>query len=298
MAFYRVEKSSDFTVVSNHYLRNEELSTKAVGLFTRILALPDSWDFSIKGLATKFNDGVDFIRSAVKELEQHGYIVRRQVRRENGQISDTVYDIYESPVDMSSDMNNIKKPVMGKPILVEPVLENPATENPIQLSTYKPSSKELNTHPINIHPSIYPHSTGEQLSKNADICISKQDRIDEIESYRELIQENIDYDILADRYGSESVGELVDLMVDTICSKRSYIRVGGDDKPKEVVKSCLLKINSSHIEYVLDCKKKNTTKVFNIKNYLITSLYNSTMTIDSYYQAEVNHDMYGGRGTC
>ena len=117
----------------------------------------------------------------------------------------------------------------------------------------------------------------------------------ERESYRELILENIEYDILVqnERMYRDRLDELVELMVDTVCSRRKTIRIAGDDYPAEVVKSRFLKLNSSHIEYVLDRMRENTTYVRNIKKYLLAALYNAPATIDSYYTSLVSHDMYG-----
>ena len=117
----------------------------------------------------------------------------------------------------------------------------------------------------------------------------------ERESYRELILENIEYDILVqnERLDRDRLDELVELMVDTVCSHREMIRIAGDDNPAEVVKSRFLKLNSSHIEYVLDRMRENTTYVRNIKKYLLAALYNAPATIDSYYTSLVSHDMYG-----
>ena len=118
----------------------------------------------------------------------------------------------------------------------------------------------------------------------------------ERESYRELILENIEYDILVqnERMEHDRLDELVELMVDTVCSNREMIRVAGDDYPAEVVRSRFLKLNASHIEYVLDRMRENTTYVRNIKKYLLAALYNAPATIDSYYASLVNHDLYGG----
>ena len=117
----------------------------------------------------------------------------------------------------------------------------------------------------------------------------------EREGYRELILENIEYDILIqnERMDRDRLDELVELMVDTVCSRRETIRIAGDDYPAEVVKSRFLKLNSSHIEYVLDRMRDNTTYVRNIKKYLLAALYNAPATIDSYYTSLVSHDMYG-----
>mgnify|MGYP000707843605 FL=1 len=118
----------------------------------------------------------------------------------------------------------------------------------------------------------------------------------EREDYRELILENIEYDILRqdNRVDRDRLDELVELMVDIACSHRQTIRIAGDDYPAEVVKSQFLKLTSPHIEYVLDRMRENTTYVRNIKKYLLAALYNAPDTIDSYYTSLVSHDMYVG----
>ncbi len=121
-------------------------------------------------------------------------------------------------------------------------------------------------------------------------------RMAERESYREMILENIDYDILIQepKLDRRQLDEIVDLMVDTICSSQDYIVIGGDKKPKEVVKSQFCKLDSGHIQFVMDSMHENTSRVRNIRKYLLSVLYNASMTIDSYYSARVNHDLYGG----
>ena len=91
----------------------------------------------------------------------------------------------------------------------------------------------------------------------------------------------------------DMINEMVELIVETVCSTKKYIRVAGSDFPAEVVRSRLMKLNASHIEFVISCLKENTTKVRNIKQYLLTTLYNAPATIDSYYSALVQHDLYG-----
>ena len=113
----------------------------------------------------------------------------------------------------------------------------------------------------------------------------------ERESYRELILENIEYDILVQNERMDH--DRLDELVDTVCSRREMIRIAGDDYPAEVVKSRFLKLNSSHIEYVLDRMRENTTYVRNIKKYLLAALYNAPVTMDSYYTSLVSHDLYG-----
>ena len=136
-------------------------------------------------------------------------------------------------------------------------------------------------------------SVGLTKAEEAEQKKLRMDRIELIEAYREIIKENIEYDLLVLRYGRERLDETLELMLEVILSKRPYIRIAGDDFPREIVKSRFLKINSGHLEYVFDCIGKNTTKVGNIKAYLLAALYNAPATMDSYYRAEVNHDLYG-----
>ena len=110
---------------------------------------------------------------------------------------------------------------------------------------------------------------------------------------KESIQEKIEYKFIVQRYDRDRLDEIVDLMLETLCSKREYITVAGDDYPASLVKERLKRIDSTHIEYVFECLDKNTTFIRNIKKYLLTTLFNAPSTIDSYYTALVKHDLYG-----
>lgn len=126
-----------------------------------------------------------------------------------------------------------------------------------------------------------------------------QDAIDEMEGYSQIIKENIDYDslLLAHPYDHEMVEGIFELILETVLSKNDEITIAGGVYPNNFVKSKFLKLNYSHVEYVIACLGKNTTKVRNIKSYLLASLFNAGSTISSYYRAEVNHDMpqFAGR---
>lgn len=114
-----------------------------------------------------------------------------------------------------------------------------------------------------------------------------------VEIYREIIKENIEYDILVEdpHMDKDRLDEIVDLILETVCAARKTLRIAGDDYPAELVKSKFMKLNSSHIEFVLDCMRENTTKIRNIKQYLRAVLFNAPSTIDSYYTSLVAHDM-------
>ena len=289
MAVFRVEKTKDFTVMSNFHLRDVELSLKAKGLLSMMLSLPEDWDYTTKGLACICKDGVDSITSALKELENHGYLTRQRTRYENGRLGDITYTIHEKPVGQKGQK---EVPEQEKPEQEKPKRENPRQVNlkqaePEQENHAQLNTEQSNTDGLNTYQSIYP------AEPEAAACHDGMDRMELADAYRQIIHENIEYDILAERHGKQRMDEAVELMLEVVLSKRPYIRIAGDDFPREIVRSRFLKINSSHLEYVFGCIDRNTTKVGNIKAYLLTALYNAPTTMDSYYRAEVNHDLYG-----
>lgn len=292
MAVFRVEKTKDFTIMSNHHLRNTELSLKAKGLLSLMLSLPEDWDYTTKGLAHICKDGVDSITTALKELERHGYLTRQRLRYDNGQLGDIEYTIHEQPVSTENTGLSPKRenPRQVNPGQAKPEQGEPGQENPAQLNTDPLKTKKSKTDISRTYQSIYP---AEPEAAGCPDGLDGMDRIGLAEAYREIIKENIEYNFLVQQYGRERMDEAVELMLEVILSKRPYIRIAGDDFPREVVKGRFLKINSSHLEYVFDCIDRNTTKVGNIKAYLLAALYNAPATMDSYYRAEVNHDLYG-----
>ena len=295
MAVFRVEKTKDFTIMCNHHLRNTELSLKAKGLLSLMLSLPEDWDYTTKGLAHICKDGVDSITTALKELERHGYLTRQRLRYENGQLGDIEYTIHEKPVNAEKQAFPPKRenPRQVNPKQAKPEQAEPRQENPAQLNTNR-SSKEKSKKDLSSTEGSNPVLSSPKAPRGSDGM--GRDRMRERESYRELILENIEYDYLIQnhRLDRDRLDELVELMVDTVCSNREMIRIAGDAYPAEVVRSRFLKLNSSHIEYVLDRMRENTTYVRNIKKYLLAALYNAPATIDSYYTSLVSHDMYGG----
>lgn len=283
MAVFRIDKTRDYTVMSNHHLRNTELSLKAKGLLSLMLSLPDNWDYTTKGLARICKDGVDSICAAVRELEEHGYVIRERVRGANGQLGSIEYTILEQPAEPSPEREN---PVQVKPILENPVLGKPEQEIPAQSNKDKSNTDLSSTEQSNPIRSNPPAPEGRNGT----------DGMEAREIYREIVYGNIEYDILREdnTVNRDQLDEIAELIVDTVCSARKTIRIAGDDYPAEVVKSRFLKLDSSHVQYVIDCMKNNTTYVRNIKKYLLAALYNAPATINSYYSSLVQHDLYGG----
>ena len=284
MSVFRVEKAKGYTVMSNHHLRNHALSLKAKGLLSQMLLLPDDWDYTLKGLAQINKESIDAIREAVRELERAGYIKRSRERDARGCLRGTVYTIYEQPHAEPTP----EEPAQEKPTLEKPMLDLPTLENPTQLNTESTKKRKRQSKDSSITDSI-PFPSGFPEASTQKRTEAKE----AFESYRELILENIDYDILASdpHVDREQLDEIAQLVQETVCSTRDRIRVGGNDHPAEIVRSKLLKLNSEHIRFVMDCLKQNTTRIRNIRQYLLTALFNAPSTMSSYYAALVAHDL-------
>ena len=236
MAVFRIEKTRDCTVMSNHHLRDMSLSLKAKGLLSLMLSLPENWDYTMKGLARICKDGIDSISGGIRELEEHGYLIRERVRGANGQLGSIEYTILEQPKEPTPAQ---EKPIRENPVQVNPTLVTPVQEEPAQLnkeeSSNYPSRTDLSStelsNPIRSNP---PTPVGARMGT---------DRMGARECYREVILDNIEYSYLVQdsHIDREQLDEIVDLIVDTVCSARKVIRIAGDDYPADVVKSRFMK---------------------------------------------------------
>lgn len=283
MAVFRVERTSDYTVMSNYHLKDKRLSLKAKGLLSQMLSLPEDWDYTLSGLCYINRESKDAIRSAIHELERAGYIRRRQTTGAGGKFASNEYSIFEHPLDSAP------APPSGKPSSENPTTENPSTEKPLAENPTQLNTNRQNTNPSSIDSLPFRQSAGgppEPKRRETDVRAQ----------YRELILENVQYEMLLARYPDDAdiLTEMVELIVDTVCAKRKSIRVCGSDYPHEVVKSRLLKLDAEHLQFALHCLHENTTKIKNIKQYLLATLYNAPLTIGSYVQAQVSHDLNGG----
>ena len=284
------DKVAKDTVMSNHHLRNGKLSLKAKGLLSMMLSLPEDWNYTTRGLAKICKEGVDAIGGALRELETAGYIVRHQLRDRQGRISDTEYVIYEQPQPKNPDT---PQPDTASPDTENPDMEKPDTEKPAELNIEKSNTQKIITDGSSIDSIPFREKTAARLPerKGRDAM-----SVSEIENYRDLILENIEYDYLCREFATyrEDLDEIVELMVETVCARRKTTRIAGSDFPHEVVRSRFLKLDSEHIRFVMDSLQKNTTEVRNMKQYLLTVLFNAPTTISNHYTSQVNHDMNAG----
>ena len=303
MAVFRVERNTGYTVMSNHHLRNKELTLKAKGLLSQMLSLPEDWDYTLAGLSHINREQIDAIREAVRELERAGYIVRSRERDAKGRLRGADYVIYEQPqLPPKPDLPTLENPTLENPTQENPTLEKPTQENPMQLNKEiqrtnlskkeKSNTDTQSTHSIPIHsPNPSPFEGAAQPPER-----KRKEPNDAYRVYEEIIKDNICYDILKQDmpYDHDRIDEIVDLILETVCTRRRTIRIAGDDYPAELVKSKFMKLDSEHIRFVLECMRENTTKIRNIKQYLRAALFNAPSTIGNYYTSLVAHDMASG----
>lgn len=316
MAVFRVERNTGYTVMSNHHLRNKELSLKAKGLLSQMLSLPEDWDYTLAGLSHINREKIDAIREAVKELEKAGYIVRSRERDEKGRLRGADYVIYEQPQPREPeaatsggqppilDLPTLENPTLDNPTLEKPTQEKPTLENPTQLNkdiqrTDLPKKEKSNTDLSSTHsiPILSPNpSPCREAATPPERKGTEAAAQSAVDIYREIIKDNIDYHILKQdmKFDGDRLDEIVDLMLETVCTARKRVRIAGDDYPAELVKSKFMKLDGEHIRFVLDCMRENTTKIRNIKQYLKAALFNAPSTIGNYYTSLVAHDMASG----
>ena len=290
MAVFRIERTRDYTVMSNHHLRDKALSLKSKGLLSMMLSLPEDWNYTTRGLAKICKEGVDAIGGALRELEAAGYIVRHQLRDRQGRISDTEYVIYEQPQPKAPDT---PQPDTASPDTENPYLADPDTEKPAELNIEKSRTQKSNTQGSSTDSIPF---RGTAAARPPERKGRDAMSMEEMQDYRELILENIEYDHLCREFETyrEDLDEIVELIVETVCARRKTTRIAGADFPHEVVRSRFLKLDSSHIEFVMESLHNNTTEIRNMKQYLLTVLFNAPTTMNNHYTAQVNHDMYAG----
>lgn len=294
MAVFRVEKNRGYTVMSNHHLKDTSLTLKSKGLLSMMLSLPDEWNYTTRGLAAICKEGVDSIGSALRELEKQGYIIRNQLRDSRGRISDTEYIIYEQPQHKpdtpapDTDIPDTENPYLDNSDTDEPYLENPAQLITNRLTTNQENKDLLITEVSNPNQSYLAGGTNTVADMGLDWM-----GCENITELKELVLENLEYEFIKKSHDRERLDEIVDIIVETLCSTKPTINISGEEYPARLVKEKLLRLDSSHIDYVFECLQKTTTYVRNIKRYLLATLFNAPSTIGNYYSALVNHDLYG-----
>ena len=296
MAVYRVERTQGYTVMSNYHLKDTALSLKAKGLLSMFLSFPDDWNYSTRGLASICKEGVEAIGNTIKELEKAGYILRRQLRGANGRITDTEYVIYERPQDPElpapEDTGPETPPDTGAPDTALPDtgfpdMVDPDTENRPELNIKKSKTKRSITQRSKTH-SFSPPAPPKTPAAPVE-------GMKEILEKRAEIEEQIEYDLIADQCNREQLNEFVEIMLEVALSRSPTMKIGRDaEYPTAFVQQRFEQLNSEHIRKVLDGIQENTTRVWNTRAYLLAALFNAPSTTDNHYTMLVNHDMSTG----
>ena len=282
MAVFRIDKTKGYTVMSNYHLRDKRLSLKAKGLLSQMLSLPEDWDYTLSGLSFINRESKDAIRSAINELEQCGYIERRQTTDERGKFSGNEYVIHEQPVT-------------EEPSLDSPLSENPTTGNP---STEIPPSEiptQLNIDIQNTEKQINDLSSTDSFFPSVNAAKNATDPVTDGTKERQWIREQIEYDRIVTPANQSQLDELVEITAEVALNRSKTIRLGRDSEyPADYVRQRFRQITADHIEKVLDGIRENTTRVWNTKAYLLSALFNSVSTLDNHYTMLVNHDFHSG----
>ena len=338
-----------------------------------MLSLPEDWQYSVKGLTAIVKEGESAVKSALQELEQHGYLRRTEIRTESGKFQGLEYIFLEYPGQLEDLQNpngreqtiqNMQKKMaqkmqigtqngwdntyeaLGKAAIIDinqpgvtypitekwqlkiPQVENPLTENQQSKTPRVENPLAENQHDENtaggkstcgksiVEKPEVENPTADKpiadnrrqiikdINKDIDISINQSnhnipktekrliDQMDVMETYRDMIRNNIGYATFSAAEKGK-VDDLVNLMVETLMlpdSENKTIRIAGEKKPVSIVKSVFLQLDMGHIQYVLESLSNTTSRITNMKSYLLTALYNAPLTINNYYQARVNHD--------
>ena len=296
MKKYITKKEKGFVQISNSILSDPNISLKAKTVLAIMLSLPDNWDFSIEGISGKCKESKDCIAKAINELIDAGYVIRTKTRGADGRITKWEYEVFEEPcktIEQSNEepcgdlpdtaLSHQEIPEEDYPEQDFPELDNPSVETKDTYNTII-NKKENN----NI---LFSNIKSNPIQSKHKISFS----MSEIELKELEVKDNIEYDILLQKFPNKHamIDEIVNLMVEVLCSKRETITIASDTHPIEQVKERFKSVDSGHIEYILECLDKTTTDIRNIKQYLLSVIFNAPQTMDNYYTAVVKHDLYG-----
>ena len=258
MGVFRVEKNANYTVMSNYHLRDKSLSLKAKGLLSQMLSLPEDWDYTLSGLASINKEGKDAIRSAVKELEDAGYISRRQKFDSLGRFSHNEYFVFEYPETVQEHIipPSLEKPSSENPTTDNPSTGNPSAENPTEQNTNKQITDKQNTYLTN-----YPPIKKEWWMEDYDECIAHLYDVIELDAFPESQR--------------PVVVEIIGYMADAYCSNLPTQRINGEEISRNRLISKLLKVSEETIGTVIYDFRTLKEKIRNHRNYIITALYNA-----------------------
>lgn len=284
-------------------VRDKRLSLKDLGLLVQLLALPDNWQFSEKGLEKIFeHDGQTSIRTAIKHLEEFHYLKRNKIHNQNGKFIGIEWYIYEVPYEKNLIENDLQNPSLENPNLVNPNLENRSQYN----------TNKVNTQLVNIQS----HSHSQYKNKNDDdndtrntkksakgykpLTPIKQTKKEintsfnqnDFNAAKKIFQQNIEYKDLLLKFPNQSdlIDELLYCMLDVYLNNSETIKINGEDKNINLVKNVYMKINSTDIEHIISQYEKIRHKIVHVNAYLKTMLFTCKQEIGHFYTNAVRVD--------
>lgn len=220
----------------------------------------------------------------IKEAEEQQQQVQQNELPKNCENQNSVI---QNPADFSTTVDGENQ---------NSVMRNPADFSTVDSENQNSVIVKIKNQECRKSKPNYTDYSKTDISKNNPIYLSKTGLMDEMDTYKNVVKKNINYTCFENdwSYDIKMIDELIDLIVEIMTLPDAVIvRIGGVEKKAALVKSQFMKLKKAHIEYVMNCLKKNTTKIANIRAYLLTTLYNAPLTMDSYYQAKVNYDLYG-----
>ena len=308
-SFYRIPK----LLFTSEYFKNLSCEAKVLyGLMLdrMSLSIKNRWFdeedrayifFSVEEIMEMLNCGRNKAVNCLKELDQEKGIGLIEKKRIGLGKTNVIYvknfSLQEYPDEPATlEAEETSENLVEKPEeYVEKELEKPVDTQKFKKQTSGSLENKLQeVSKTNCNNTEYNNTESSKTEPYLSIQEQDMDKIRERSVYRQIIHDNIEYDILCQSYRADSVEELVELMLDAICSTKPYQQINGEAVPTQVVKSRLLKVGYEHIQYVFFSLDRSTSKVKNIRQYMLTVLYNAPVTINQFYDAEVRHDMYWG----
>ena len=295
MPVCRIMKESNYTRVSNHYLRDNSLSFKAKGLLTLMLSLPEDWDYTIAGLAQFTADGRVSIANTIRELEERGYIRRKQTRGENGAFAQNVYWIYEvSQIDELPCAENVETVDLDEEISEneasgsnEPLADNVSTA----INDLSVSQPNLLI-PLTDLPSTEIMPTENQAQQIKELQKTEKPNLIRYDLMRARAGQRVEYAVLREEFPKEQLDELIELIVEMeVCEGESML-IAGSLYPVELVKARMQALNAECIRYVLDCLREVKPQIKNMKKYLMASLFNAPATMENFMESRVQREIF------
>ena len=276
---YTLHRNGNFTVLSNYCFYDPNLSNKALGLLCKAFSLHPDWQFNVNGLSSICpKDGKAAIKAQIKELESAGYLIRTPIRSQNGKFEGNHYEFFETPwwnlpedVRPNRDLPPSEKLPAEKPLTENPPAVKPPAGNQSQLNTKEVNTNQLNTYLIN-NPSINLFGTDRQ-------------------TVEEYIMEQIEFDVLSSYLDGERLQEVVTVIADSLCTTKTAVRINNENVPFKDVADRFLKLDSEHIQFVLDCIDNAHDEIKNMRAYILTLLFNASATMKNCISAQFERDM-------